>query len=171
MCITCDPLADASRSQMGNRARLPEISRKIRCLRQSRRVRDAGSVPWGEAGAERVCITCGALQGSAWRDDGRDDLAARPRTLHVIKRIEALHAQGIVAIYNCSKCPGYCCSYPVIPLKKHDVERLAAHFGLGFKEARKKFTKVEGEEPYAMRRKDDVHFGRICRFFDTQKRG
>lgn len=72
--------------------------------------------------------------------------------------------------YNCSKCPGYCCSYPVIPLVKKDVTRLAEHFGLSFKEARRKFTKVDGDEPYAMRRKDDEHYGRICRFFDTEAR-
>jgi Fe-S-cluster containining protein len=72
--------------------------------------------------------------------------------------------------YNCSKCPGYCCSYPVIPLTKKDVVRLAEHFGLGFKEARQKFTKVDGDEPYAMRRKADEHYGRICRFFDTEAR-
>ena len=72
--------------------------------------------------------------------------------------------------YNCAKCPGYCCSYPLIPLKKRDVERLADHFGLSFKDARKKFTKVDGDEPYAMRRKEDKHFGRICRFFDTEAR-
>ena len=72
--------------------------------------------------------------------------------------------------YNCSKCPGYCCSYPVIPLKKRDVERLADHFALSFKEARRRFTKVDGDEPYAMRRKEDDHFGRICRFFDTEAR-
>jgi Fe-S-cluster containining protein len=75
-----------------------------------------------------------------------------------------------VAVYNCAKCPGYCCSYPVIPLKKRDVQRLADHFGLSFKDARTKFTKVEGDEPYAMRRKDDKHFGRICRFFDLEER-
>ena len=39
-----------------------------------------------------------------------------------------------------------------------------------FKDARKKFTKVDGDEPYAMRRKADEHFGRICRFFDTEER-
>ena len=72
--------------------------------------------------------------------------------------------------YNCSKCPGYCCSYPVIPLQKRDVQRLADHFALSFKDARRKFTKVDGDEPYAMRRKEDDHFGRICRFFDTEKR-
>ena len=75
-----------------------------------------------------------------------------------------------MAAYNCSKCPGYCCSYPLIPLKKRDVQRLADHFGLSFEAARRKFTKVDGEEPYAMRRKADVHFGKICRFFDTEKR-
>src|SRR5260221_11405744 len=76
----------------------------------------------------------------------------------------------IFVSYNCSKCPGYCCSYPVIPLTKKDVTRLADHFGLGFKEARRKFTKVDGDEPYAMRRKADEHYGRICRFFDTEAR-
>jgi uncharacterized protein len=75
-----------------------------------------------------------------------------------------------VVSYNCAKCPGYCCSYPLIPLKKRDVQRLADHFGLSFEAARKKFTKVDGEEPYAMRRKADTHFGKICRFFDTEKR-
>jgi uncharacterized protein len=73
-------------------------------------------------------------------------------------------------MYNCAKCPGYCCSYPLIQLTKRDVERLAKHFGLGFDEARKKFTKIEVGAKYAMRRKDDVLFGRICRFFDTEAR-
>ena len=78
--------------------------------------------------------------------------------------------RSIVSSYNCSKCPGYCCSYPLIPLKKRDVERLAGHFSLSFEQARKKFTKVDGDEPYAMRRKADEHYGRICRFFDTEAR-
>ena len=73
-------------------------------------------------------------------------------------------------MYNCAKCPGYCCSYPLIQLTKRDVERLARHFDLTFDEARKKFTKVETGAKYAMRRKADTHFGRICRFFDTEKR-
>ena len=28
-------------------------------------------------------------------------------------------------VYSCSKCPGFCCSYPVIAINKRDVERLA----------------------------------------------
>ena len=75
-----------------------------------------------------------------------------------------------MAKYDCSKCPGYCCSYPLIQLTKRDVQRLARHFGLDWETARKKFTKVDPEAKYAMRRKKDEHFGKICQFFDTDKR-
>jgi Fe-S-cluster containining protein len=75
-----------------------------------------------------------------------------------------------VPSYNCAKCPGYCCSYPLIPLTKRDVERLAKHFNLDFEAAKKKFTKADAEAKYAMRRKADTHFGKICQFFDTTKR-
>ena len=37
--------------------------------------------------------------------------------------------------YNCAKCPGYCCSYPIISLTKYDVERLGKHFGISAEEA------------------------------------
>jgi hypothetical protein len=50
------------------------------------------------------------------------------------------------------------------------VERLAKHFGLTFKVARAKFTKVAHGRKYAMRRKKDTVYGRVCRFFDTEKR-
>ncbi len=73
-------------------------------------------------------------------------------------------------MYNCSKCPGYCCSYPLIALTRRDVERLAKHFGLSFRQARKKFTVEKDGEKFAMRRKRDEHFGRICHFFDTDER-
>jgi Fe-S-cluster containining protein len=73
-------------------------------------------------------------------------------------------------MYNCQKCPGYCCSYPLIALDKRDVERLARHFGVSFDEARQKFTVERWGRKYSMRRKADPIFGRICRFFDTDKR-
>jgi uncharacterized protein len=72
--------------------------------------------------------------------------------------------------YNCAKCPGFCCSYDVIGITKRDVERLAGHFGMSFENARLKFTKADGGEQFALRRKADEHFGRICTFFDTDKR-
>lgn len=73
-------------------------------------------------------------------------------------------------MYNCKKCPGYCCSYPLIRLNKRDVERLAKHFDISFKEARRKFTTERWGAKYSMRRKADKIFGRICRFFDTEQR-
>ncbi|MDE2463750.1 MAG: YkgJ family cysteine cluster protein [Alphaproteobacteria bacterium] len=72
--------------------------------------------------------------------------------------------------YDCSKCPGYCCSYPLIALTKRDVERLAKHFGLSFKDAKARFTAERYGVKYSMRRKKDQYFGRICQFFDTEER-
>lgn len=75
-----------------------------------------------------------------------------------------------MSAYNCMKCPGYCCSYPVIQITKPDVARLARHFGLSTSDAEAKFTKSAHGYKRVLRRKKDVHFGRICRFFDTEKR-
>ena len=73
-------------------------------------------------------------------------------------------------MYDCKKCPGYCCSYPLIALDKRDVERLARHFGLTFEQAKAKFTVERWGHKYSMRRKADKIFGGVCRFFDTEKR-
>jgi uncharacterized protein len=72
--------------------------------------------------------------------------------------------------YDCMKCPGYCCSYPVIQLTKPDVARLARHFKITAAVAETRFTKSAHGYKRVMRRKKDQHFGRICRFFDTDKR-
>ncbi len=72
--------------------------------------------------------------------------------------------------YNCAKCPGYCCSYPVITVTKYDLERLAKHFDLSPEEAEKRFTKSQHGYKRIMRRKADEHYGKICRFFDTEER-
>ncbi|MBN8912433.1 MAG: YkgJ family cysteine cluster protein [Rhizobiales bacterium] len=73
-------------------------------------------------------------------------------------------------MYDCKKCPGYCCSYPLIALDKRDVERLARYHGMGFEEAKRAFTREAHGRKYAMKRKRDRYFGAICRFFDTEKR-
>ncbi len=72
--------------------------------------------------------------------------------------------------YDCLKCPGYCCSYPVIALTKRDVKRLAKHHDMSYEAAIDKFTKADHGHKRIMRRKKDEHFGRICRFFDTEAR-
>jgi Fe-S-cluster containining protein len=73
-------------------------------------------------------------------------------------------------LYDCLKCPGYCCSYPVIAVSKRDLARLAKHFGVTPEEAQAKFTRARHGHKRIMRRKKDEHFGRICRFFDTENR-
>jgi Fe-S-cluster containining protein len=73
-------------------------------------------------------------------------------------------------MYNCLKCPGFCCSYEIIPLKERDLERLAKHFGVSKRVAKKRYTVARDDEPITMRRKADTHFGHICQFFDTDAR-
>jgi Fe-S-cluster containining protein len=58
----------------------------------------------------------------------------------------------------------------VIAITKADVERLAHHFCIPIDTARDRFTKEAHGKKYVLRRKKDEHFGRICRFFDTQER-
>ena len=72
--------------------------------------------------------------------------------------------------YDCLKCPGYCCSYPVIEVTKADARRIARHFGLTPEKAETKFFKSAHGHKRIMRRKRDDHFGRICQFFDTKER-
>jgi hypothetical protein len=75
--------------------------------------------------------------------------------------------------YDCSKCPGYCCSYPRIEVKPADIERIARHFGISAEEAARRFTRIyddEGTPERILRHRKDSVFGSICRFFDTRAR-
>jgi uncharacterized protein len=72
--------------------------------------------------------------------------------------------------YDCSKCPGYCCSYPVIEVKDRDAERIAKFFGVTPAAAEKKYFKAAHGYKRVLRRKTDEHFGKICQFFDQEKR-
>lgn len=79
--------------------------------------------------------------------------------------------------YDCSKCPGYCCSYPRIEVQDKDLARLAKHFGLAAEVAEKRFTRRyrndesedNSDERILRHRKDEI-YGSICRFFDTGER-
>jgi uncharacterized protein len=72
--------------------------------------------------------------------------------------------------YDCLKCPGYCCSYPVIEVKDKDAARIARYFDLTLEKAEKKYFKAAHGYKRVMRRKEDKHFGKICQFFDTEAR-
>ena len=72
-------------------------------------------------------------------------------------------------LYDCAKCPAYCCSYERISVSKRDINRLAAHFGIDADTASRRFTKtVEGER--VLRHQQDKFFGSICMFLDTKTR-
>ncbi|MCO5118277.1 MAG: YkgJ family cysteine cluster protein [Burkholderiaceae bacterium] len=72
--------------------------------------------------------------------------------------------------YDCSRCPGYCCSYPRIELLDEDVQRLADHFGIGFKKAERKFAEWYAKDERILRHRKDTVYKTICRFFDREAR-
>jgi Fe-S-cluster containining protein len=72
--------------------------------------------------------------------------------------------------YDCGKCPGYCCSYPVIQVTKRDAERIAKHFGMTLAQAERRFFRADHGYKRLMKRQPDEHFGRICQFFDPDER-
>ena len=73
--------------------------------------------------------------------------------------------------YDCSKCPGYCCSYSLIEIGKRDIARLARHFNLSYPKAEQQFTKYDaGTKVRVLRHQHDEHFVTVCRFLDTEKR-
>ncbi len=75
--------------------------------------------------------------------------------------------------YDCSKCPGYCCSYDRIPISDFDIRRLAKHFGIPFATARRRFTYPhvhDGVQETLLRHPRDHVYKSICRFFDREER-
>ena len=74
--------------------------------------------------------------------------------------------------YDCLNCPSYCCSYPRIEVTKRDIRRLARHFGLDEKTARRRFTKT-GFDPgeVVLRHQKDEVYGSVCGFLDRETRG
>lgn len=74
-------------------------------------------------------------------------------------------------LYDCSRCPAYCCSYPRVEVKRRDIVRLAKHFGIGEEAAWRRFTKAgEGKNKRVLRHKADEIFGSVCRFLDSESR-
>jgi uncharacterized protein len=77
------------------------------------------------------------------------------------------------AKYDCSKCPGYCCSYDRIPISEFDIARLGKHFGISADLALKRFTysqRREGVTEQVLRRHRDHVYKSVCRFFDREQR-
>lgn len=73
------------------------------------------------------------------------------------------------ARYDCSKCPGYCCSYDQIEVSAHDIKRLAKHLDSTPAKVKLRYTKTEGKVVMLRHQKDDT-FGTVCVFFDREAR-
>jgi len=77
--------------------------------------------------------------------------------------------------YDCSKCPGYCCSYDRIEVTEFDIRRLAQHFGVDVETARERYTrryvkKSEDIDEQILRHRKDHVFKSTCMFFDQDER-
>lgn len=72
-------------------------------------------------------------------------------------------------LFNCLKCPAYCCSYDRIEVTKRDIKRLAKHFGLTYEQAKEKYTKMAYGERVLRHRKDHI-FKSVCQFLDQEER-
>ena len=73
--------------------------------------------------------------------------------------------------FDCDKCPAFCCSiYERVQVTKHDITRLAKHFGVSFETARRRFTK-QWEDERVLKKVSDKIFSETCIFLDQDKRG
>jgi Fe-S-cluster containining protein len=72
--------------------------------------------------------------------------------------------------FDCSKCPGYCCSiYVRVQVTKRDINRLAKHFGVSYETAYRRYTK-NWEKERVLKRTPDPILGESCQFLDPVKR-
>jgi len=78
-------------------------------------------------------------------------------------------SRSLRVMFNCSKCPAYCCSYDRIEVSKRDVLRIARHFGVSYKQAEKRYTK-DSSVGRVLRHKKDHIFKTVCQFLDTETR-
>jgi Fe-S-cluster containining protein len=72
-------------------------------------------------------------------------------------------------LYDCDKCPAYCCSYDRIDVTKSDLKRLARHFGVTVEQAEARYTKLSHGDR-VLRHQKDPFFKSACRFLDTESR-
>lgn len=69
--------------------------------------------------------------------------------------------------YSCADCLGFCCSvYDEVNITVADLKRLAAHLGVSWKLAMKRYT-----NSLTLKRKPDELLGETCVFFDAEARG
>lgn len=73
-------------------------------------------------------------------------------------------------LYDCKKCPGYCCSYDYIIVKRRDVARLARRFGVSYEVAEQRFTKMIKGYGRVLRHRKDTVYKSTCQFLHPTER-
>ena len=81
-----------------------------------------------------------------------------------------LKIKGQPSTYDCSRCSGFCCSYPLIEVTAKDITLLAKHFRISPQKARDKHTK-DAKEPKltklrVLRHQHHPAYHSICAFYD-----
>jgi Fe-S-cluster containining protein len=85
-------------------------------------------------------------------------------------RLENPNREFYQLLFDCTKCPAYCCSiYERVQVTKRDLKRLAKHFGLTLEVATQRYSKNFGNQR-VLRRKADPIFGKACKFLDPKTR-
>lgn len=72
-------------------------------------------------------------------------------------------------LYDCNRCVGYCCGYPVIEAGKKDIRRLARHFNISADEAKEQFTEQENNRVRKMKQRFDKKMNAPACIFLNQK--
>ena len=76
-----------------------------------------------------------------------------------------------MADYDCSKCPAFCCGYPIIEATKRDIRRLARHFGVDEETARERYTEKENNRVRKLKQRADPRMGaKVCMFLNQRTR-
>jgi Fe-S-cluster containining protein len=66
------------------------------------------------------------------------------------------NGRSLRVLFNCLKCPAYCCSYDRIEVTPRDIKRLARHFDLTYEQAEKRYIKIAYGETVLRHRKDHI---------------
>lgn len=80
------------------------------------------------------------------------------------------HAKAPAQLYDCTRCPAYCCSYEHIIVSRRDIKRLAKRFGLTPEAAEQRFTKLIRSYGRVLRHRKDTVFKSACRFLHPTER-
>jgi len=73
-------------------------------------------------------------------------------------------------LFDCTKCPAYCCSYDYIIVTGRDVKRLGKRFGLTPEQAEKRYTKLIKGYGRILKHRADHVYQSTCQFLHPTER-